>query len=234
MGNTFKPEYVKQEEITWVKGHSLDVQIGLQTRACFEMIDRFGKVDLQETAPLMTYPSDERPPEGDGPSGGGGPGEGTGPSEGGGNDDTIHKLPKAEIVRKECTAFGITYYHYFVTDWEITMEFGGGETDGDNRVTIHNNRVAKSLDQETVSRFTVDDAVRDRMRQVLGASNYSMCLRNCEHIARYIAHGHWYCSQMTDQNGLHKIFVRYMLDKHKRLNNITPKELVDEPELVPL
>lgn len=43
----------------------------------------------------------------------------------------------------------------------------------------------------------------NRLNLVLGMNNYSLLYRNCEHIARFLYDGVWYCSQI---NRLHKWF----------------------------
>merc|ERR1712227_1092291 len=67
--------------------------------------------------------------------------------------------------------------------------------------------------------------VKDRMFQVCGATNYSLALRNCEHVARYIQSGVWVCFQMAKGSGfLYNIFKNEM-SKSTKLINTSPQEL---------
>ena len=63
------------------------------------------------------------------------------------------------------------------------------------------------------------------MLQVSGASNYSLALRNCEHVARYIQSGVWVSFQMAKDTGpLFKIFKNH-LSSHSKLVNTLPEGL---------
>ena len=68
------------------------------------------------------------------------------------------------------------------------------------------------------------DQVKERMRDVVGATNYSLALRNCEHVARYVYCGSWLCSQMVGDGVLRGYFFDYMSTFTKRIN-ILPEEL---------
>eukprot|EP00438_Fugacium_kawagutii_P030495 Skav202358 [mRNA] locus=scaffold53:241973:242965:- [translate_table: standard] len=74
------------------------------------------------------------------------------------------------------------------------------------------------------------------MRTVCGAMNYSVTLRNCEQLARYIANGSWVSYQMIEGAYFGSNFVEHMMDVHKKKLNRLPRELIDpEPrERVPL
>ena len=96
----------------------------------------------------------------------------------------------------------LKYQHWWITDGTWVMEFGGGELLTET-VQIQINKVKDSsiLDSElqnwdgqlqTVKasdiivhdRFPLTKEVRRRMEKVCGATNYSLALRNCEHLAR--------------------------------------------------
>lgn len=54
-------------------------------------------------------------------------------------------------------------------------------------------------------------------------SNYSLCLRNCEHVANYIYRNRWMSAQMDSQEGkIFDYFISYMMDENKRLINTFP------------
>jgi hypothetical protein len=121
---------------------------------------------------------------------------------------------------------GINYQHWFVTDRTHFIEFGSASVDiYIARVTINTNtRYGYSMDSKNgalVRKMGQD--VRDRVRHVLGMSNYSLCLRNCEHVANYIFRGRWVSSQMdSDMGSLLNRFRSYMLGNQVRLVNTFP------------
>ena len=91
--------------------------------------------------------------------------------------------------------YTIKYQHWFVTDRKWTIEFGGGEHI-DASVSVHDNPKQNYVDSKE---FSYTNEVRIRMEKVCGATNYSLALRNCEHVARYIFCGHWASFQMTGE-----------------------------------
>ena len=116
---------------------------------------------------------------------------------------------------------GYSYQHFWVTDGTWSIEFGGGEL-LDNTVLVHCNPVKGS--SVTDSRFKLTAAVMDRMRKVCGGTNYSLALRNCEHLARYIHSGAWISFQMVGSGVLKNAFISHM-GEHTKLINILPSEL---------
>ena len=68
--------------------------------------------------------------------------------------------------------------------------------------------------------------IRNRVHHVLGMSNYSLCLRNSEHVANYIFRGRWVSSQM-DSNlyGILKIFRPYMMPNEIGQVNAFPSSI---------
>ncbi len=63
----------------------------------------------------------------------------------------------------------------------------------------------------------MDVHVLYRISHVLGMENYSLCLRNSEHVANYIFNGRWLSSQMG-QGTLLSHFVKQMGDKSRLVN----------------
>ena len=84
--------------------------------------------------------------------------------------------------------YGIEYEHWFITDGDtqndgkiLVLEFGGGDITG-NTVEVHYKTVRDYIIDED---FNMNEEIKARMKKVLGATNYSLALRNCEHVARY-------------------------------------------------
>jgi GTP-binding protein EngB required for normal cell division len=70
------------------------------------------------------------------------------------------------------------------------------------------------------------------MKKVCGANNYSLCLRNCEHLARYIQAGTWVSLQMASgASPIRDYFKSYLSTNHTKLINTMPYNLRDEPVL---
>ena len=93
----------------------------------------------------------------------------------------------------------VSYQHWFImtNDESCTkyfIEFGSIDLDYDNaRVDIN---LAPRRNITILSEFQFTKEVRQRIEHVLGMMNYSLCLRNCEHVANYIYNGIWYSSQV--------------------------------------
>eukprot|EP00930_Biecheleria_cincta_P059186 TRINITY_DN44938_c0_g1_i1.p1 TRINITY_DN44938_c0_g1~~TRINITY_DN44938_c0_g1_i1.p1 ORF type:complete len:174 (-),score=31.32 TRINITY_DN44938_c0_g1_i1:98-619(-) len=79
------------------------------------------------------------------------------------------------------------FWHFFVSDGTWTIEFGDEQWDcktvPEFRVKVHNREIPPDSVEE--KQFTKTDAVAERMREVCGACNYSLCFRNSEHLSRY-------------------------------------------------
>ena len=133
-----------------------------------------------------------------------------------------------KLCYKTNAIYGIEYQHWFVTDGTWTIEFGGGEINN-AIVTIHDNpKTDYIIEQE----FPLQAVVLERIAEVLGASNYSLALRNCEHVARYIHSGTWVCFQMVGSGVLIDLFRSQLTQFSKRINQF-PKEL-EPAEVTPI
>lgn len=90
-----------------------------------------------------------------------------------------------------------------------------------------------------VKDFKMTKEVKERMAKLCGTTNFSLALRNSEHVARYIQTGHWMSQQMLGDspmkeflNNIEKAEIR---DRYKRpieakkFLNIAPKELEMQP-----
>ena len=101
------------------------------------------------------------------------------------------------------------YKNYFIriqlgkSQWILRFE--------DPQVYEVNGRMVLEISQRqstaTVERtFTATPEVLERMNRVFSATNYSFCLRNSEHLARYIVEGFWYSLQMQRDGEMRKFF----------------------------
>ena len=129
-----------------------------------------------------------------------------------------------KLCYKERTLYGINYQHWYVTDGRWTIEFGGGEI-SNAEVQVHCN--SKGHEEIISTLFLMDQGVKNRMKKVCGATNYSLALRNCEHLARYIHSGAWICLQMLGSGILKKTFFDAMA-QHTKVINTLPRELEEE------
>lgn len=127
------------------------------------------------------------------------------------------KKAQLRLCWMDCAQNGLKYRHYFVTDSTWTIEFLCEEG-----VEIHQRPLPVPYHIEESFNMTHD--VRKRMEAVCGATAYSLTLRNCEHVARYIHSGAWLSYQMLPQGSLGSTFLKSMMD-HKQKVNRAPREL---------
>ena len=98
--------------------------------------------------------------------------------------ELIEKFKKTlKICYKESSAYGLEYCHWYITDDHWVIEFGTGDFTN-NTVLVHNNPKATPYVVDDVFQMSPD--VKKRIRLVCGATNYSLALRNCEHLSRYV------------------------------------------------
>ena len=123
----------------------------------------------------------------------------------------------------DCSWGGLDYQHWLVSDGNHHLEFGSAGLDIYNaRVMITQQKQSFHIHMET----EMDDAIQQRMKLVIGMSNYSLCLRNCEHVANFVFRGRWDSMQMVDSNGLISYFRDYLLsDKALTLVNTFPSSI---------
>eukprot|EP00929_Paragymnodinium_shiwhaense_P037229 TRINITY_DN19875_c0_g1_i4.p1 TRINITY_DN19875_c0_g1~~TRINITY_DN19875_c0_g1_i4.p1 ORF type:complete len:447 (+),score=79.11 TRINITY_DN19875_c0_g1_i4:66-1343(+) len=132
-----------------------------------------------------------------------------------------------KLCKFDTTLHGVEYMHYLITDDCWTIEFGGKDLSRfiGNTVIVHSNPHGNvRIEKE----FLLTQEVQDRMRQLCGASAYSVCLRNCEHVARYIQSGTWYSLQMTGDSPIRSALIGHMMGPHVALINTPPQELLQD------
>jgi hypothetical protein len=115
--------------------------------------------------------------------------------------------------------FGYEYQHWWITDDNWIIEFGGGNV-LDCSAIVHCN---PRTDYQIKDEFERTREVMQRMRAVCGTTDYSLALRNCEHMARYIQCGAWICFQMVGNGPLERCFFNKFPDELK------PDEMSREP-----
>lgn len=123
--------------------------------------------------------------------------------------------------KNEAILLGIgSYQHWFIVvgdNSEYFIEFGSADLNHENaRVNINNS----PREHEKVKEATMNKVIRQRIEHVLGMKNYSLCLRNCEHVANYIFKGIWYSKQMENWATILEFFMH---DKAKFINKFPSK-----------
>ena len=93
--------------------------------------------------------------------------------------------------------------------------------------------VSQRQSTATVERtFTATPEVLERMNRVFSATNYSFCLRNSEHMARYIMEGSWLSLQLMREGEVRKYFGQILKPQHLRLIASLPSDLLAKENLV--
>lgn len=128
-----------------------------------------------------------------------------------------------KICHRPETFLGLTYWHFFVTDDTWVIEFGGGNL-ASASVIIHPHPIQNFIVE---AKFDNSPEILRRMQNVCGARSYSLCLRNCEHLARYIFSGSWISLQTVGAGNIAKRFLDYMAGEQKALFNQLPAELCE-------
>ena len=82
----------------------------------------------------------------------------------------------------------------------------------------------KSSDEKVSDTFEFTAAMKERLQQVENTKNYSLMLRNCEHVTKYVVHGAWYSYQVGKENS---IFFRHY--QNMRLINEQALGLINTP-----
>ena len=110
-------------------------------------------------------------------------------------------------------------------DWIIEFGSGQGLVGGvwQNSVDVHRN---SRLGFFVKKRATITADTIERMKRVVGATAYSLLLRNCEHIANYIFEGRWLSMQSLTEGRIGKRLLEFVMDaEHRALRNLLPTEL---------
>lgn len=138
-------------------------------------------------------------------------------------DRYFPKHSKIKQAKRFVCVGGLTYEHFFITDMKekFFLEFSSEVKDSEKLYDTH--RVQLNIlphgKFDVCNDTEMTPEIRERMIQMLGMSNYSLCLRNSEHVANYIFTGHWVSFQMEAGGGLFSHFQSNMTaDQRKRIN----------------
>eukprot|EP00092_Neocalanus_flemingeri_P011651 GFUD01012553.1.p1 GENE.GFUD01012553.1~~GFUD01012553.1.p1 ORF type:complete len:480 (+),score=87.90 GFUD01012553.1:67-1506(+) len=139
-----------------------------------------------------------------------------------------HFCKNLRICYREVEYDGLKFRQYFVTDGTWQIEF-----DSEKGVIIHDSPLC---DEVTTEEFVLTPEVRNRVHKICGGTNYSLVLRNSDHLCNYIRTGAWISFQMAKHTPLRKIFENHMSDDQLQLINKMPNDLkfVDEPSDKPI
>lgn len=74
--------------------------------------------------------------------------------------------------------------------------------------------------------------ILERLNNVLSATNFSYCLRNSEHLARYIVEGYWHSLQMMREGEMRQFFGPILQPNHLRLVASLPSDLLAKETLI--
>lgn len=119
---------------------------------------------------------------------------------------------------------GIFYKHWFITNLTLFLEFEHPASDiYETKVMINRDSHSQYPTEGPAKFCAMNELIRARMIHVLGMCNYSLCLRNSEHVANYVFHGHWVSSQMSTDGALMRRFQKYLTRENMFLNvNVFP------------
>lgn len=133
--------------------------------------------------------------------------------------------------------------HYFITDRATVFQFGSPiERSGYFREGIEilpdtygtTNVPGEEAQVFTEVEFKKTDDVVKRMKEVCGARGNSLCLRNSEHVAKYVQCGSWISSGMFPGGYWYNVFQDYITDEIKLMCTQLPQELTAKHVIKPL
>lgn len=129
-----------------------------------------------------------------------------------------------KLCRRPSLSRDVLYNHFFITDDTRVIEFGNGDPLSDhNKVSIYQKAKERGV---IVKQFDLDVMVKFRLSQILGMTNFSLALRNSEHVAYFIYCGSWICGDMLPNGRLHNLLgINSRFSPDKALINKCPDEL---------
>jgi len=151
-------------------------------------------------------------------------------------------------IKRPCGGV-INFFHFFITDGKWTLEFGDEHWyEGavpQFHVQVHCGPLPTgtepaegglfsnsddSLEDQIIEEkaFLKSPAVAERMKEVCGITNWSLCFANSEHVCRYVAGGNWTSSQIMEGTDLRRVMAKYMTEYQRKLLNTKPLQLTKQ------
>ena len=106
---------------------------------------------------------------------------------------------------------------------EWTLHFEDSAVKG--RVKLES--TPRAVRSTTEAKFEATAKILERMDRVFSATNYSLRLRNSEHLARYIMEGEWQSLQMQRGSPMRGYFAEILEKKHRFLLASLPSDLLE-------
>jgi hypothetical protein len=143
--------------------------------------------------------------------------------------DAVQSETHVKLCYYESKMYALKYLHYFLitVPSNLICEFHGSDH-FTSIYEIHNKTMQQVYKVEADTQQTeFTKEMKERLAQVEGFTNYSLLLRNCEHVAKYIYYGKWYSNQVATASS-DNIFANYIkraTDDTKKLVNTPPHGL---------
>ena len=138
------------------------------------------------------------------------------------SEDDMDKISKLANTLYLCSSpssiVGRLYKHYFITDKKYFIKYQNGKS---NKIVITQEvKLQSEYAMEETFYKTVD--VQKRIKKMLEFKNFahSLCLRNSEHICRYIMSNVWVSYQMARKGVLRQIFQKHLGPSETRMINV--------------
>lgn len=129
--------------------------------------------------------------------------------------DKLKNEDEIRLLSKQIQWEDFNYKHFMIECGSYSIEVGPIYDICNARLNINEN----PKDESIVTTVTMNDEIRKRIGHILGMKNFSLCLRNSEHVTNYILYSKWYSSQMSKDGDLLKRFNQELKNK-KALNKV--------------
>lgn len=135
-----------------------------------------------------------------------------------------------QLAKQNVCIGGLKYEHFFITDIEGAhfLELSSSEQNPENMYEtfrVQCNTLPHAKGEVCGSTERVTPEIKERMSHLLGMCNYSLCLRNSEHVANYIFSGKWASFQMEGKGALADHFESIMTENQRKKINVFPSTI---------
>lgn len=136
------------------------------------------------------------------------------------------------LAKQHVNFGGLMYHHYFITDTREVhfLELSNFGQTSDSKLFYETKRVQVNtlphMNNEIIKTTKVTTAIKERMVQVMGMCNFSLCLRNSEQVANYIFSGEWMSLQMEAEGALLQYFGNMMNPIDLKKVNVFPSTIL--------